>query len=70
MIEGRGVGRQNLQWLIKSYNLDSNKVSRRLKSNNITYSDEESFRDIANRYEVSPMDIIKVVMVEQYRLND
>ena len=63
MIEGRGVGRQNLQWLIKSYNLDSNKVSRRLKSNNITYSDEESFRDIANRYEVSPMDIIKVVMV-------
>ncbi|MBT4288356.1 MAG: hypothetical protein HOD92_13595 [Deltaproteobacteria bacterium] len=70
MIEGRGVGRQNLQWLIKSYNLDSNKVSRRLKSNNITYSDEESFRDIANRYEVSPMDIIKVVMVKQYRLND
>lgn len=70
MLEGRGVGRKNIQWLIKSYKLDSQKVSRRLKSSNITYSEDESFRDIANRYEVSPMDIIKVVMVKQYRLND
>ena len=70
LLEGKGIGRKNLEWLITNYKLDSEKVSRRLKSNNINYTKEESFHDIADQYEVSPMDIVKVVMVKKYRLND
>lgn len=70
LLEGKGIGRKNLEWLVTNYKLDSKKVGRRLKSNNITYSEKDSFHDIADQYQVSPMDIVKVAMVKKYRLND
>ncbi len=68
LLEGKGVGRRDLAWLLNEFGLEREKADRRLKKNNITYNDGDSFHDVADRYDVSPMDIIKVVLVKKYEI--
>ncbi len=68
ILEGKGVGRKNFKWLITEYKIDINNAIARLKQNAITLKDNETFHDIADRYNVSPMDIVKVIMVEGYTM--
>ena len=68
MLEGKGVGRKNIDWLVEKYELDPTTTKDRLAKNSITATNEETFHDIADRYEVSPLDIIKVMMVEGHTI--
>lgn len=68
MLEGKGVGRKNIAWLVEKYELDPAITLARLNNNKISATNDETFHDIADRYEVSPLDIIKVILVENHTL--
>lgn len=68
ILEGKGVGRRDLTWLVAEFKLESGKAERRLEKNKIAFSEGETFHDIADRLKVSPMDIAKVILVKGYTL--
>lgn len=68
LLAGKGIGRRNISWLLTEFKLEPEKASRRLKKNNIRATNNESFHDIADRYNASPMDVVKVLLVKQYVL--
>ncbi|MBU2512599.1 DUF4405 domain-containing protein [bacterium] len=68
ILEGKGVGRKNVEWLATEYKIDMTEVEKRLAKNNVTYTKEETFHDISDRYSVGPMDIAKIIMVQGYTL--
>jgi len=67
-LTGTGLGRKNIRWALAEFKLEAGKAKRRLKKSQIDADFEESFHDIADRYGVSPMDIIKVILVKGYTL--
>lgn len=69
ILEGKGVGRRNISWLTDEFKLEMEKAKRRLAKNKIEASEDESFHDIADRYNVSPMDIVKVILVRGHSLS-
>jgi hypothetical protein len=68
LLEGKGIGRRNINWLLAEFKLEPDKAERRLQKSNIQASNDESFHDIADRYESSPMDIVKVLLVKKHVL--
>jgi hypothetical protein len=68
LLEGKGIGRKNINYLVKEFKLDLAKVQRRLKANGITYELTESFHDIADRHDTNPVEIVKVILVKGHHL--
>lgn len=68
LLQGKGIGRRNITWLLEEFKLEPDKATRRLNKNNIQATSNESFHDIADRYDASPMDVVKVLLVKQYTL--
>ncbi len=68
LLEGKRIGKRNINWILAEFKLTPEKASRRLKKNNIQATHNESFHDIADRYDASPMDVAKVLLVKQYTL--
>jgi hypothetical protein len=56
--------------MIQQTGLDPAKVKERLAKNKIEMKDEETFRDAAEKRKVTPMDLLKVVLVENFELKD
>ena len=68
LLGGKGIGSKNIEYLVREFKLDIEEVRRILNRNNIEFKEGESFHDIANRYETSPIEIIKVILVKSYQL--
>ena len=68
LLEGKGIGRRNVEYLVREFKLDIEDVKRRLNSNDIEFEKDEDFHDIADRYGTSPIEIVKIILVKGYRL--
>jgi hypothetical protein len=65
---GTGVGRKTLAEMIRETGVDPAQVKERLAKNRIEMKDGETFRDAADKRKVTPMEILKVILVENYKL--
>ncbi|KPK38319.1 MAG: hypothetical protein AMJ69_08725 [Gammaproteobacteria bacterium SG8_47] len=65
---GTGLGSKSLADLCQSLNLELSLAQARLQRAGVRAQPEERLRPIADRYQVSPIDILKVILVDSYRL--
>ncbi len=63
---GTGLGRMALPWLIDDLRLDPEDVRKRLEAQGIEISDTETLKQAASRYDIEPIDILKVILVPGY----
>ena len=68
LLEGKGIGRKSLAYLIEEFDLDIDETRERLEKNGIELAVEESFHDIAERYDTNPIEIVKAILVKGYNL--
>ena len=48
--------------------MDQDKIRERLANNKVEMKDGDTFHDAADKRKVTPMEILKVVLVENYEL--
>ena len=65
---GTGVGRKTLGDVIQQTGVDPTKVKERLARNKVEMKDDETFHDAAGKRKVTPMEVLKVVLVENFEL--
>ena len=65
---GTGVGRKTLFEMIQQTGQDPARVKERLAKNKVEMKDDDTFHDAAGKRKVTPMEILKVVLVENYEL--
>jgi hypothetical protein len=65
---GTGVGRKTLAEVCKEIGADINRARESLRKNNIEMKDDEMMKDGATRRQVNPVDLLKVILVENYKL--
>jgi len=65
---GTGVGRKTLAEMIQQTGVDPAKARERLARNRVEMKDGDTFHDAAGRRKVTPMEILKVVLVDDYEL--
>jgi len=65
---GTGIGRKTLAEMIQQTGVDPAKVKERLAKNKIDMKDDETFHDAAGKRKATPMEVLKVVLVENFEL--
>ena len=65
---GTGVGRKTLAEMIQQTGADPARVKERLAKNKVEMKDDETFHDAAGKRKVTPMEVLKVVLVDGYEL--
>jgi hypothetical protein len=65
---GTGVGRKTLTEMIQQTGAEPAKVKERLAKNKVEMKDDETFHDAAGKRKVTPMEVLKVVLVDGYEL--
>jgi hypothetical protein len=65
---GTGVGRKTLAEVIQQTGVDPAKAKERLARNKVEMKDEDTFHDAAGKRKATPMEILKVVLVENFEL--
>lgn len=65
---GTGLGNKSLDDLCMSLNLELDLAQSRLTRAGVVAQPEERLRPIADRHNVSPIDILKVILIDSYRL--
>jgi hypothetical protein len=63
---GTGIGQKALSWMLEDIGMSPKLARPRLSKNNITVSDDETLKQIASRYEIEPIEILKIMLVEDY----
>lgn len=69
LLTGRGLGRKRIQWMLAEFKLEKDRVTRRLQKNGIKPDFDATFHEIADQYNVNPMDVVKVILVKGYRMH-
>ena len=65
---GTGIGQKALSWIIEDIGLPPELVKARLALNDIKASDDEKIKAIASRYNSEPIEILKVMLIEGYKI--
>jgi hypothetical protein len=65
---GTGVGRKTLGEIMQETGADRSRVKERLTRNKIEMKEDETFHDAAGRRGITPLEVLKVVLVEKYEL--
>jgi hypothetical protein len=65
---GTGIGRKSLQEISAMAGIDKTLATRRLGQAGYLVEEKDNLRAIADRYELSPIDVLKVILVEDYRV--
>ncbi|OGP66225.1 MAG: hypothetical protein A2170_14675 [Deltaproteobacteria bacterium RBG_13_53_10] len=65
---GMGVGRKTLAEMCKEAGIDINQAKEKLRKINIEMKDDETMKDAATRKNINPLDVLKVILVENYKL--
>lgn len=63
---GTGIGRKNLKQVAAENGLDIQTAQKKLASKGISIRDDETFKEAAARYDIYPIDIMKIILVENY----
>lgn len=66
---GTGIGNKALQWIIEDIGADPDLAGKRLANNNIEVGAEETLKAAAARYGIEPIDILKIILVEDYLIS-
>lgn len=65
---GRGMGKKKLAEVCREIGFDLNQAKERLEKSKVPAGDEETLHDLAAKVKVTPMDILKIILVENYKL--
>jgi hypothetical protein len=63
---GTGIGQRALSWMIEDIGMNPEVARQRLSKNDIKASDDETLKQIASRFETKPIEILKIMLVEDY----
>lgn len=63
---GTGIGQRALSWMIEDIGMNPEVARQRLSKNDIKASDDEILKQIASRFETKPIEILKIMLVEDY----
>lgn len=63
---GTGIGNKALSWIVEDIGADPKLAEERLAKNGIKIGAEESLKAAAARYGIEPIDILKIILVEDY----
>jgi hypothetical protein len=63
---GSGIGRMTLEWLLEDMGVDPGVARERLAASGIEITAGETLKAAAERSEVEPIEILKVILVEGY----
>lgn len=64
-----GLGRKVLSQICENTGVDILRAKAILSKNNIEIKEDETLKEAANRYNLNPMDILKIILVDNYRIN-
>jgi hypothetical protein len=62
---GTGVGRKSLGQIIKDHGLDPKTVHYRLKKGGIEAEENDKFKEIADKYDSTPIKILTIILVDK-----
>jgi hypothetical protein len=62
---GTGVGRKSIGQIITDYGLDPKTVHRRLKKYGIEANDDDMIKELADKYDATPIKILIFILVEK-----
>ena len=65
---GTGLGQRTLDVLLEKVGVEKRIAEARLRKNGIIIKKDEKLRQAAERYEINPIDILKVILVEDYTI--
>ncbi len=68
MFAGTGLGNKRLEWIIEDTGVDPAVARRRLDDQGIRIGPVEVFKKAAGRYGLEPIDLLKIIMIEGYRV--
>lgn len=64
---GIGVGRKTLAQICEENNIDLTLAMKRLSEKGIRAKESETFREIADRHNTVPIEILKMILIEDYK---
>lgn len=65
---GTGIGRKTLKFFCDENKIDLNLAKENLKRGGIQMEENDTFKDIASKYDTTPIEILKVILVNNYKL--
>ncbi len=65
---GKGMGKKKLAEVCQEIGVDLKQAKDRLAKSQVPASDEETLHDLAGKIKVSPMDVLKIILVENYKI--
>jgi hypothetical protein len=65
---GTGIGWKQLDDVLEETGISPTTANDRLSKNNLQVRPDEIFKDAASRYQIDPLDLMKVILVEGYML--
>ncbi len=65
---GKGMGKKKLAEICRELGLDLNLAKERLAKNKVTANDDQTLHDLAGKINVTPIDILKILLVENYQI--
>ncbi|MCE5311735.1 MAG: DUF4405 domain-containing protein [Nitrospiraceae bacterium] len=63
---GTGIGRKTLKQVAEENGLDIEASKKKLAAKGISIKDDETFKDAATKYDIYPIDLMKIILVENY----
>jgi hypothetical protein len=64
---GTGLGRKSLSEVCESIKLSVSSCSQRLAAKGFQIANDEKLKQAADRYEINPIDVLKMLLVSDYR---
>ncbi len=65
---GAGLGRKTLSQVCEEVGVDIVHAKERLSKNNIHVKDDEILKNVAARYDIYPIEILKIILVNKYSI--
>jgi hypothetical protein len=67
---GTGLGRKQLPWLLEDLEIDPGLAEEKLAAQGIEIKEDETMKAAGTRYGIDPIDILKIILVEGYTLQN
>ena len=65
--EGTGVGRKTLEQILNEVGMDFAAARKRLAAAGIEVSKDDTMRAVADRHDLSPIDVLKTILIEGFK---
>jgi hypothetical protein len=65
---GKGMGKKKLAEVCTEIGVELKQAKERLAKSQIQAGEEETLHDLAGKIKVTPMDVLKIILVENYKI--